>query len=73
MTSQQYDVRVSNNYMLKRYPMQYLIDFARAHPEHESDNMALTSVNKYLEQHSKTLKDYHLLNVAITLGTDDTY
>ena len=35
--------------------------------------MALTSINKYLEQHGKTLTDYHLPNVAITLRMDDTY
>ena len=38
----------------------------------ESDNMTLTSINKYLEQHGKTLTDYYLPNIAITLGMDDT-
>ena len=55
------------------YRQYFIEDFARAHSEHESDNMALTSINKYLEQHGKTLMDYHLPNIAITLGMDDTY
>ena len=41
--------------------------------EHESENMGLSSINKYLEQHGKMLADYHLPNVALPLTMEDTY